>query len=88
MTFLVFFFAEKIRVLCGVNHENLKQLFHVLKLIREAFSKPHNPSSFKKFKPKPFMLCFGGKSCFLMEKPKVGNRDQMELNTSGQSVKF
>ena len=53
-----FFFAEKIRVLCGVNHEDLKQLFHVLKLIREAFSKPHNPSSFKKFKPKLFYTCY------------------------------
>ena len=43
--------THKIRVLCGVNHEDLKQLFHVSKLIREALSKPHNPSSFKKFKP-------------------------------------
>ena len=43
--------VHKIRVLCGVNHEDLKQLFHVLKSIREALSKPHNPTSFKKFKP-------------------------------------
>ena len=34
------------------------------------------------------MLCFGGKNCFLTEKPKVGNRDQMELNISEQSVIF
>ena len=34
------------------------------------------------------MLCFGGKSCFLMINPKVGNRDQTELNTDWQSVKF
>ncbi|XP_065628549.1 F-box protein At1g61340 [Quercus suber] len=46
-----FFFAKQIRVLCGVNHKDFKQLFHVSKSIREALSKPHNPSSFKKFKP-------------------------------------
>ena len=34
------------------------------------------------------MLYLGGKSCFLMEKLKVGNRDQTELDTDGQSVKF
>ena len=34
------------------------------------------------------MLYFGGKSCFLMEKLKVGNKDQTELDTDGQSVKF
>ena len=33
-----FFLAEQIRVLCGVNHEDLKQLFHVSKSIREAVS--------------------------------------------------
>ena len=34
------------------------------------------------------MLCFGGKSCFLREKTKVGNKDQIELNIGGQNVKF
>ena len=34
------------------------------------------------------MLCFGGKSFFLMKNPKVGNRDQTELNTGKQSVRF
>ena len=34
------------------------------------------------------MLCFGGKSCFLIEKLKVGNRDQTKLNIGGQSVNF
>lgn len=33
-----FFLTEQIRVLCGVNHEDLKQLFHVSKTIREAVS--------------------------------------------------
>ena len=51
--------------------------------ITQALSKNSNPNFFIRV-----MLYFGGKSCFLMEKPKVGNRDQMELNTSGQSVKF
>ncbi|KAA8519886.1 hypothetical protein F0562_014204 [Nyssa sinensis] len=29
-------FVLQIRILCGVNHDDLKQLFHVSKLIREA----------------------------------------------------
>ena len=36
--FFFFFLAEQIRVLCGVNPEDLKQLFHVSKSIREAVS--------------------------------------------------
>ena len=34
------------------------------------------------------MLCFGSKSCFLMEKPKVGNRGLTEVTLGGQNVKF
>ena len=51
--------------------------------ITQAFSKNSNPNFLI-----CVMLCFGGKSCFLTEKPKVGNRDQIELNIGWQSVKF
>ena len=51
--------------------------------ITQAFSKNSNPNFMI-----CVMLCFGGKSCFLTEKPKVGNSDQIELNTGWQSVKF
>ena len=34
------------------------------------------------------MLYFGDKSCFITEKSAVGNEDQTELNTGGQSVNF
>ena len=51
--------------------------------ITQALSKNSNPNFLIRV-----MLCFGGKSCFLMKKPKVGNRDQTKLNTGWQSVKF
>ena len=34
------------------------------------------------------LLYFGDKSCFLTEKSEMGNGDQTELNTGGQSVNF
>lgn len=34
------------------------------------------------------MLCFDNKSCFLREKPKVGNRNQTELNSVGKVLSF
>ena len=49
--------------------------------ITQALSKNSNPNFFIHV-----MLCFGGKSCFLTEKPKVGSKDQMELNTGVQGV--
>jgi hypothetical protein len=33
-----YFWVLQIRVLCGVDHDDLKQLFHVSKVIREAVS--------------------------------------------------
>ena len=36
-------------------------------ILAQAHSKNSNPNFFIRV-----MLCFGGKSCFLMEKPKAG----------------